>query len=156
MPIVAWYGFLQRVCFSTGRFTSTLIVGVIVSLIDVVIMWAAISLNFGPQSLSFANTLSFLMGVILLWIVAYRTGKVRVEIKIYLHSLGKLFLANIPLIILAVGYSRFTSHSWWQSGSTLGNGLILVGLSLIGIITTFISYRLTKIEFLGVLMHKER
>jgi putative peptidoglycan lipid II flippase len=156
MPIVAWYGFLQRVCFSTSRFTSTLIVGVIVSLIDVVIMWAAISLNFGPQSLSFANTLSFFIGVILLWIVAYRTGKVRVDVKMYLHSLGKLSIANVPLIILAIGYSRFTSHSWWQSGSTLGNGLILVALSLIGIITTFISYRLIKIEFLGVLMHKER
>lgn len=156
MPVVAWYGFMQRVCFSTNRFKATLVVGIGVSLIDVLATWIGLRLDYGPQSLSLANTISFGAGVFGLWFVAHQRGDLHVSVKRLASDLGKLIGANIPLAAAAVAYYSFVPSTWWHDGSTLTNALILAALYGTAVVITVSSYRLLRIEFLSVLMKKER
>ena len=156
MPIVAWYGFMQRVCFSTNKFTATLVVGIVVSVLDIFITWLGIRLEYGSPSLSFANSLSYAIGILVLWCIAVRKQHAHVHAKVLADGLVKLLVANIPLATLAFLYIRLASTSWWHDGSTWSNALVLLGLYSLAILSTVVSYRLAGIEFLSVLKRKER
>ena len=156
MPLVAWYGFLQRVCFSTNRFKSSLVVGIAVSLIDIIIVWVGMRLGYGSQSLSLANSLSFAIGIAGLWFVAHQRGHVAVSVQNLVKDLGRLILANIPLMIIAFMYVRFSPKTWWQSGSTVTNALILLGLYMTAVVVTALSYNIAHIEFVSVLFKNKK
>lgn len=156
MPVVAWYGFLQRVCFSTNRFNAALIVSVIVSILDISVMAIGLKLGHGPGVLSFANTFSFAVGVLLLWWVSHAGGVLHLSLLPLLRDMGKLILANIPLAASAVIYMYRSDTIWWHDGSTGMNALMLLGLYVSAGVITLVSYRLLGIEFLSVLMKKER
>ena len=156
MPIVAWYGFMQRVCFSTNKFTATLVVGIVVSVLDICTTWLGIRLGFGSPSLSFANSFSYGIGILVLWGIVVRKHQAHVHAKDLILGLVKLLTANIPLATLAFIYVRLVSHSWWHDGSTWSNAMLLMGFYSIAILSTVISYRLAGIEFISVLKRKER
>jgi putative peptidoglycan lipid II flippase len=155
MPFVAWYGFLQRACFSLNRFSSAVIAALVVASIDVVAIMVGIRLGWETAALSVANTLSFAGGAVLLWIVVHHYTEKQIVYGSVLRSLGKLVLANTPLAIAAILYYRYEQSLWWESGSTLSNAGILAVLCLIALAITIISYRLLHIEFLSVLLHKK-
>lgn len=156
MPVVAWYGFMQRVCFSTSRFKSTLTVGIVVAILDIMITWSALGLGYGPKSLSLANTLSFGAGVVGLWIVAHQRGHMHISLIKLISDLFKLLLANVPLGTAAILYLRFVEKGWWYTGSSMVNALILLGLYSTAMLIVFISYRLFGIEFLNVLIKRKK
>lgn len=157
MPIVAWYGFMQRVCFSTSRFKSTLTVGIVVAIVDVVITWMGLRLGYGSKSLSLANTISFGVGVIGLWFVAHQRGHLHISLSKLANDLVRLVLANIPLGTAAILYIRYMPEGWWHDGSTMANAALLLGLYCSAILIVLVSYRLVGIEFLSVLTkRKER
>lgn len=151
MPVVAWYGFMQRYCFSTDRFRLTLHVGVAVSLLDIAIMYAGVRSGWGGGALSFANTASYAAGAILLWIGGMRSGQVAFPVGTFVGAMLRLLFANIPLAALAMLYLRLANPTWWHLGSTWANAGILCGLYAAAIACTVISYRLMGIEFLSVL-----
>jgi putative peptidoglycan lipid II flippase len=156
MPVVAWYGFLQRVCYSTNHFKSTLVVGIIVSIVDIAIMFFGIRMGYGAASLSLANTVSFAIGTVVLWVVSRAKAKVEIGIGKLVVNLIRLLIANIPLITLAIIYLRYFNASWWTDGSNIGNLLILVGLYVAAMGITIVSYRLAGIEFIQVLFRRRR
>lgn len=156
MPAVAWYGFLQRLCYSTGKFSATVKVGLFVAAIDIGCTWALISRGFGPQSLSLANTISYVAGTIALWIISVRRPRLAVPVSSLVGALGRLVLANLPLVGFCLLYRLFASETWWYGGSTAVNMLKLAGIYLGAVAIVIACYRLAKIEFLSVLRKKER
>lgn len=156
MPLVAWYGFLQRVCFSTNRFNAALVVSLVVSALDIVVMAVGLNLGYGPGVLSFANTVSFGVGAILLWMVAHSNDVLHVSIWPLFKDLGKLVLANTPLLVSAIIYTRFSHTQWWHNGSTGKNALMLVALYGAAGVITLISYHVLSIEFISAFTKKER
>ncbi len=151
---VAWYGFIQRYCYSVGKFKSTLTVSVIVTAIDIALTWTFITCGWQIISLPIANSISFVVGCIILYFVAVRPLQ-EFSPRMLAISVGKVLLANIPLAIASVAYSLW-SPSWWQAGSTLGNLAILMGLLLAAGAITFASYFVAHVDFLSVLTSRKR
>jgi putative peptidoglycan lipid II flippase len=155
MPFVAWYGFLQRACFSLNRFSTAVVAAIFVAVIDVITIVIGIRLGWQTAALSIANTVSFAIGAVILWAAVYYYTDRHVVSKSLVVSLGKLILANTPLAISAILYSRYAPHEWWKTGSTLANAGIFLVVCLAALAITVASYRLFHVEFLSVLLHKK-
>ena len=155
MPIVAWYGFLQRVCFSMNRFTATLKVSIAVSVIDILVLSVGISSGYAVAVLSFANTVSFTIGTVILSIIAFRSGAFMIPSGTFIRSLIKLLVANLPLGF-AVYLYHWLSPSWWHAGSTLSNASYLLVLGIIAAAITAASYRILHIDCIGMLKRRKR
>lgn len=156
MPIVAWYSFLQRVCFSTGNYKTALGLGVFVTLVDIGCMWGALRLGFGSQALSIANTIAFSVGALILWIVLLRTKQFTIEHRQLFRKMGKLLLVNIPLAVLALLYVSYSDPTWWHSGSTIRNAAILAALYSAAVGITLVSYKIFGVDFIQAFLQKER
>ncbi len=156
MPIVAWYSFLQRVCFSTGKFRLALIFSLIVAGVDIICMWSGVRLGLGARSLSLANTVAFSIGALCLWFVLLQTKVFSIQHKQLFLDLIKLILVNLPLVLLGWIYVRYSSPIWWHGGSTMRNAGILGGLYGIAIGVTLLMYHVTGIDFMRVFLRKER
>lgn len=154
MPFVAGYGFLQRACYSTGKFSLTVAVGAVLAITDILVTIIGLKSGMGGQSLSLANTVAHLGGITMLALILYRGNVMRIRLRSTILSLARLAAANIPLGLLAFAYVRFADRQWWQDGSTWTNALVLAGLYLIAIGITIASYKVANIEFLSVLRKK--
>jgi putative peptidoglycan lipid II flippase len=153
MVFVAWYGFLQRYCFSTERYRLTFYISILVTSLDILLTWFFITRGFGIQSLSLANTIAFGLGVIILY------HKTILPLQGFDHfylvrKIVRILIANIPLAAALISY-RLASISWWQSGSSIRTFLILTLISAIAISIVLVSYLIAKVEFLQLLRKKK-
>ena len=153
MIFVAWYGFLQRYCFSIDRYKLILNVSILVSSIDIMLTWFLIKNGVGIQSLSLANSIAYGLGVIIL----YRQTVVPLQgfaHKNLARKIVRIVIANIPLALVLVWY-RLTNPTWWQLGSSLKTFIVLLIISLIAVTIVLISYVVAKVEFLQMLRNKK-
>jgi putative peptidoglycan lipid II flippase len=154
MVIVAWYGLLQRLGYSVNRHHQITIVSLIQTGIDILCMWVLLHYGFGIIALPIANAVSFLIGLgIQIFILkdVYQITKDRQLAK----GLGKLVLANLPLLGLGIFYSHL-HLTWYQSGSNTKTFLIVCLLGIIGVGVTILSYTIFKIPFLQVLFSRKK
>lgn len=154
MLFVAWYGYLQRYCYSTGRYVSTLSVSIVVAVIDIALTWFLIEKGFGIIALPIANSISYVVGFIILYVMAVSPLREFSHLKLSL-SVGKILLANLPLAVACLGY-RSLGLSWWQNGSTLMNLLRLAGLFIVAMAIVLVSYLVCKVEFLSMLFRRHK
>jgi putative peptidoglycan lipid II flippase len=154
MPIVAWYGLLQRVGYSLDRHRTVTGISLVQTLLDILVMWTGIRLGYGIVSLPVANALSFLVGLLALSVVTRDVYPLFGD-RTLGKQLSKLLVANLPLLCIGLWYASRGS-TWWQEGSTLQTLLSTVLLGLAGILVTFVSYRITRIPFLEVLRNRKK
>ncbi len=152
MLFVSWYGFLQRYCYSTGTYRSTLTVSVVVATIDVLLTWTMVSAGVGVRALAIANSISYFVGFVILY--AMTVSRLHeFSNRRMLYTMLKICVANIPLAAACRWYVEL-GFDWWVSGSTFGNLLRLSGLLLGAVAIVFVSYSLLRVEFLSVLKRR--
>jgi len=153
MVFAAWYFFLQRYYYAVGRFNVILMVSLMITGVDIFCTWFFIKNNLGIASLSLANSISVLLGVLILYCHALLPLKGFLHLRLF-KALGKIIIANIPLVLMLSGYSRFQLE-WWTSGSSWRNLFLLVGLCCAAVVITLGSYLLLKVEFLNLIFRKK-
>ncbi len=144
MLAVAYYSFLQRVCFSIGKFKVALYFNFLVALLDIVAMLTFVKSGLGGAALSLANTIAFLMGSIGLALYLGKGGIFKLN-----KELVKIVGANLPLILLALLYRTKIDQSWWHTGSSLSNALKLTFLYGGAAILVLVLYSLLGIKVLS-------
>ncbi|MCK9287225.1 MAG: murein biosynthesis integral membrane protein MurJ [Sphaerochaetaceae bacterium] len=149
MLAVAWFGFLQRVNFALLRFRHVLSIVTLVIVLDIGLTWIMVANHVGIEALSIANSIAYFVGVIV-FAVTSKGLLTTFRLRQFLLAIGKIGLANLPLVICGIMYTRI-ANNWWISGTTLPNVLYLVLLYLAAILIVFVSYRIARIEFLDVL-----
>ncbi|MFA5513737.1 MAG: murein biosynthesis integral membrane protein MurJ [Sphaerochaetaceae bacterium] len=150
MPIVAWYGFLQRVHYSAKSFKTTLYGAIGISVVDITLTYILIKNAFGPKSLSLANTVSHTIGLLILLLLSSKEIKKLFIEKRFVKNLFKLAVANIPLITLSLVYCHFNTGNWWHSGSNKENALKLALLYFIALFVVTLSYLIAKVDFMTI------
>ena len=156
MPIVAWYAFLQRVCYSTGRFLATVAVGSIVAILDIILTFTGIRWGLGGMALSIANSSAHLIGLALFGFLVVRIIHIKGDVRLFTTDMGRLLSANIPLVLLAWVYGKCADHSWWHDGSTWSNALVLSALYGVAITCTLVCYRVFGVDFISIWKKKTR
>jgi len=149
MLFIAWYGFLQKLCYSIDRYRLVLALTAVQSGIDIALSYLFIRSGYGAPALAAAGNIAFLVVLVILLYEMRDVYRIMKDLRLW-KALGKILAANIPLAIVS---SAYASHgfTWWQSGSTWANFgrtcLIAGGMASI----TLASYRLFHVPFLAVL-----
>ncbi len=144
IPIVAWYSFLQRACYSLGKYRVALYFNLTVAAVDILGMVILIKLmGWGVGALSLANTIAFGVGALLLSIYLGLNNYFKVDKEVF-----KVILANLPLLVLTLLYSRFVNPTCWHGGSWWNNVLKLALLYGGAVLLTLGIYFLTGIKIL--------
>ncbi|MGI6466474.1 MAG: murein biosynthesis integral membrane protein MurJ [Sphaerochaetaceae bacterium] len=146
MPIVAFYSFFQRVYYSTNQLKRALIGSIVVVSLDIVLTYLLLKFYPKAEFISLANSISHLVGLIILIYYWPYKGK----LINYLKQFAILLIANVPLLIYAISYRVFNNREWLISGSTKRNLLILFVLYLGALIITLISYTIAKVDYLNI------
>jgi putative peptidoglycan lipid II flippase len=149
MLFVSWYGFLQRFCYSTGRYKLVLSLSALQTALDILLSFILIKLKLGIIALPLANNISFIVVLFLLSLSMKDIYRMYRDSSLS-HTLARILLANIPLLLICFAYHKLSTN-WYQSGSNLKNFLFTMGLGCIGVLVILISYWVAKIPFLTVL-----
>ena len=153
MIFVAWYFFLQRYYYSVGRFNEILVISIFVTFVDILASWLLLKRGFGIASLSLANTISVLIGTVILYCQAILPLKNFNHLNLF-SQVGKILIANLPLALVLLGYSSLKLE-WWISGSSWRNLLLLVGLCSVAVFIVLGSYLLMKVEFINLILRRK-
>lgn len=144
IPLVAWYSFLQRGCYSLGKYRVALYFNLLVAAVDIVGMVILIKwLGWGVTALSLANTIAFGAGALILSIYLGVNNYFKVEKEVI-----KVLLANLPLFVLTLVYHKVVNPTWWHNGSSWGNVLKLALLYGGALLATLGVYLLVGIKVL--------
>lgn len=146
---VAWYSFLQRYSYSSGKYQHALFTAIGVAATDILLMWFFTARGMDVTALPLANVISSSLGCLSLCLLGIIPLQAFKTVR-FLKTLAKIIGANLPLVLACIAYLSF-SPTFWQAGSTWLGFLKLAGFGIVGIIILLISYRLFAIEFLSVL-----
>lgn len=152
MLFVAWYGYLQRFCYSTGRYHLALRISFLTSVLDVIFSFLLVFLGLKVQALALSTLFAYPISLLVtVWYMrdVWRPGKA------LLKDLSKVLVANIPLLLVCLAY-RCLHVTFWQTGSTLKNILITGVLGISGVLVCLASYTLFHIPFLSLLRGRKR
>lgn len=150
MTFVALYTILQRFIFSKGENWKILKIVLPITIIDLFLTYFLINNGFKASGISLShlitNALAF--SILLLTVKGF-------NYKPFLKQITKILLANIPLLLLLLGY-KYLNLNWWQSGSTLVNFMIFGFIGLFFLAITFITYYFVRIPFLEAFLRRKK
>ena len=149
LTIIGLNSLLNRTLIAKDKAKLSFILIVMQAIIDVILSYTLIQ-KLGIIALPIANTISFLITLIIHFYVL----KNDINFNHLFTTLFKTFIANLPLIIVLIGYKRIFT-SWYISGSTFINLIYLIVLCLILGILTIISYSVFKIPFIEYFKRKK-
>jgi len=151
---VGAYNFMQRYHFSQNRYKTVTISAAGVACIDVALSLWWKSTSLGVSGLAMANTVSFSVGFLWLFIPLLRQDGWEMARKT-LGTVKKLVISLVPGGMGLYLHARFMG-AWWINGASLGNVLRLLSVATIFTLLTLLMYRFTAIEAVSVLLKRGR
>lgn len=153
MVAVAWYGFLQRFCYSAGRYRAALALSVLQTALDIAISVCGIHFGLGILSLPLANGLSFLCALAAVLWVMRDIYQIHHDLRLW-KALAKVVAANIPVLLYCLFF--WNLHlTYWQEGSSLKSFLATCLYGLVGVALVLASYILFRIPFMARFRSKQ-
>jgi putative peptidoglycan lipid II flippase len=153
MLFVAWYGFLQRFCYSTGRYKLVLRLSILQTALDIFFSILLMRIGIGVIALPIANNISFCICLAFLCFFIRETYA-PLKDKELQGTIGKILMANVPLLIVSVIY-KSQHATWWQTGSSMRNFAFACLLGIVGCAIVFVSYMLFHIPFMDMFRRKK-
>ncbi|MDC7223056.1 MAG: lipid II flippase MurJ, partial [Spirochaetales bacterium] len=151
---VGMYNFTQRAFYALGDYKTPIKIALILVAVDIFcsLMFIFV-LKIGVAGLAYANTIAYLVGVIL-YLTALK-GKVPLTgARALLKTLGKVVLSLVPGVLWLEGMNLIWGSEWWIGGFSLKALAILAcygggfALCVLG------GYALLKVEFLSIMRRK--
>lgn len=145
MVIVAVFGLLQRIDYALFAYRKVVIAILVVVASDIALTWFLLTQNWQVEALSLANTISYLLGLLVL-IFLNREILVHCELKKIARQLGIIAVANFPLGVALCIYRKL-NPVWYESGGSMLNLARLALIYLSGALLVLAPYRLFKIRW---------
>jgi len=149
MLFIAWYGFLQRFCYSVDRYPLVLVLTTLQTGLDIMLSYLFIKTGHRVSSLAVSGNIAFIITLSILFFRIRDVYDVRTDMTLW-KSLSKLVLTNLPLGLLCILY-RSMKPVWWESGSNWKNFGFTCVLGCVGLGVVLVSYRLGNIPFVSIL-----
>jgi len=118
MIIIAWYNFIQKLCYSKTSEKLAFKVSVLVMILDVLTTFIFIKNGFKIISLPIANLISHLIGMIILLVLVVKSELTNFEFKPIVLGCIKRIIACLPLLLFCIFYQSL-NNNLWQFGSSL-------------------------------------
>jgi len=147
---VGAFNFLQRYFYSARRYNLPFYVAAAVAAIDITLSVILKETSLRVTGLALANSISFSLGFIALFLLAYRDLK-SFSIRPLIKTVYKVLLASIPVYFL-IQLLKLYFGEYWINGSTwYGLGILLIQLFAV-VILYLLVFALLKVEMLTYLI----
>lgn len=154
MYMVGVYNFTQRFYYSLRDYRTPFLAASVTVFIDIVLSLILKDTVLSTAGLSWANTISFSIGMLILLAgISGRSGYAMGK-KSLLLTLGKTLISLIPAGIYIYMTGFIFGRSWWENGSSWLNlfYLAIQGVGALGLI--LIMYNLLNVEFVSIIRRK--
>jgi len=116
--VIAWYNYIQKLCYSKNSEKLAFKVSVLVMILDILATFIFIKIGFGIISLPIANLISHFIGMVFLFILVVNRELNEFDIKPLVWGVLKRIVACLPLLIFCLFYQSL-NNDLWQFGSSL-------------------------------------
>ncbi len=139
---MGFYAMLQRYMYSRDRYYANLVVGIVVTIIDIASTLVFIETGSGIRSLPIASIISSSAGVvILMFFVSVFPW------KSFLKGIMKTSLACIPTFVMCIAYMKWNPQRY-AMGSTFGNLVYTATTGLVFMAVVALMYLVCRIDSL--------
>ena len=142
MPFSSLSALAGRYLNACDRYSAALVVSVVSAVVDMASSYF-LSIGYGVRGLAMAQGLSSLAGLLVALGFIGR-GSWLLDTA---RRLGHVLLADIPLLLLALGYMKWNPR-YSEAGSTLPVLLTTCALGLVFVLVTVLSYLVFRVGFL--------
>lgn len=149
---VGAFNYLQRYFYASKDFKTPFCVAVFVCALDVFLSVVLKQTALKVSGLAVANSISFTVGFILLYILIRKKLEYLMTIKILITML-KVIVSIIPALLFSF-YIHEKVGKCWYNGSSIENIIYLLIIFIFWILSTLFMYRVVKNEILIFLIEK--
>jgi putative peptidoglycan lipid II flippase len=150
---VGAFNFLQRFFYSLGDYKTPIVSAVLVCGIDIILSLWLKETFLRVGGLALANTLSFSLGLVLLYLQARRRLG-GLDTNTIVLTLMKILLAMLLPAAFLFGFKYF-SGGWWRAGSSWKNLGLLSFAGLVSLLLVFVMYIVVKIDIIINMVRKK-
>ena len=148
------YNFLQRFFYSSGNYRIPLYMTIIIAVSDIILSLILKETYLGVRGLAYANTISFSIGFIILFILAVLKLQT-IDYRSILKTFLKIIFSMTPFIAFLLIFKRL-SGDWWLDGSSFyGVAMLLAGFT-VSCALILGMYKLTRVEMINDLLSKRK
>jgi putative peptidoglycan lipid II flippase len=157
---VGAFNFFQRFFYAQDNYKTPLLTAFLVCALDIILSLTLKDTSLRVAGLALANSISFTLGLIVMWIRANSSAKPRncaasgLRLRPVCLTLLKSLTASLPAAIFTHFFLWYTG-SWWLTGSTVLNFIRLALAGAVDVVIIFIMYRLMNIDILMNILRRE-
>jgi putative peptidoglycan lipid II flippase len=155
MPFIGLFNITQRSLYAMGEVRKPLFCAMATVTVDIVLsLFFVFSENGSSVSLAWANSISFLFGAVLQFLVMRRVSGFRIDRNTAVTFLKVVAATIIGAAVILLFY-RIIGRSWWMDGSSWkGLGILFItGVSTAGVVLAF--YIWMKVEALSIIFKRK-
>ncbi len=151
---VGAFNFIQRYFYAVKDFRTPFIVSSVVCIMDIILSLILKDTSLRITGLAVANSISFSVGFLLLYIIArHRLGFLFTR-KLFETAL-KVFISVIPSVLISLLLLNIQGEKW-KNGANLSNIADIIYIFILWIIPTLFMYRLLNVEALSFLLKRRK
>ncbi|MFN2311170.1 MAG: murein biosynthesis integral membrane protein MurJ [Spirochaetia bacterium] len=149
---VGLFTFCQRFFYASNDFKTPVRIALITFVVDVTLSLILKETALRVVGLSVANSVAFTVGALsLIYIARRRLGGL--HLRDVARTVGKIFIASVPLVLFIRGYLLYTGE-WWVAGSSIVNFIRIGGLGFGSVAIVLLMYYLLRVELIINLIRK--
>lgn len=154
MFMVGVYNFTQRYFYSLRDYRTPFIAALVTVILDISLSLILKDTSLVVAGLSWANTISFTVGLIILLVGIQKRSEYHLHWKSIALTLLKTVMALVPAFVFIYFLGRYTGRDWWEEGSNLKNFFLLLFNGSVSVGLILVMYNLLKVEFVSIIKRK--
>ncbi|MCP4162281.1 MAG: murein biosynthesis integral membrane protein MurJ [Deltaproteobacteria bacterium] len=154
MFILGVYNFSQRFFYSLRDYKTPFTAALVTLVLDIILSLILKNTFLEVAGLSWANTIAFTVGVIILVASMGKKTGFGLDWKDIFSTIIKTLISLFPAIIYIYILGRFTGRDWWMAGSSLSTFAYLFLYGIGSCLIILLMFNLLKVEFISIIKRK--
>lgn len=154
MFTVGVYNFSQRFYYSLRDYRTPFIAALVTVVLDIVLSLILKDTELAVAGLSWANSIAFTTGMIILLAGAARKTGYHPRWKAIGITIAKVIVSLIPAWLFFRLVGQFTGWDWWEDGSNMRTFLLLLLNGTGSVALILLMYSLLKVEFVSIIRRR--
>jgi putative peptidoglycan lipid II flippase len=149
---IGGFNFLQRFFYSRRKYYIPFFTALFVCFMDIILSIILKETYLRVSGLALANSISFTIGFFILLLLS-RKSLIKINARLIVKSVFKVIISVLPSSVISIFILKYIGDSWNSRGTFYNLGVILI-ISAIWIIITFIMYKITKLEVIDFIQKR--
>lgn len=142
---VGLFNFAQRFFFATADYRTPFLAALVVAAVDIPLAFVLKETSLRVAGLAVANSVAFSVGAVLLLAAAAKRLPGLSGERLIGH--GGRVLAAMAVLVVLFTIADLVTDSWWQTGSTWRNAMLITAVGATAVAATIVMYRALRLAW---------